>query len=1678
MARKDVDLVIRAKNEATKAIDAIGQAFVALNKNAEAGVKGAARVDSTLGNLVKSLGDLGKAFGNASGAQKFATELGAATTALGKLEAESATLAANQQRLKVELDQSTASTARLRSETQEAATALKNQGAAIEQAKAQQSALSAELRAGVTARNVLQNADERMVDKIDKAAAKLEQQKARFAELSATLAGTAEPTNTFRNRVEAAGEAVAKQEAKVAKLSAAYIANRAATEQAIANVAGLKAGFDSAAGSIDKQQAALADTAARYSGLKAATREALTTQKGFEAALNEAGNAANQQSTKVDAARAAIKTIGEQSIEATTRTAELNAVAGKQLGDTFTAQRRSTLEGVRALKEMQDQAKALALQLRDTANPAKELTDKFNAMRVAIRQQKAEVQTNRLAGQNIGQALQSTGPAADASNAFQLAGGSIQEASSKIAGLRSQLQGAIADARATAAATSTVAQAAAGAAASIRGAGAAGKEAGDAGATGTNGWASAFRNLYGEGRSTLSFMQRLRGEVLSLVAAYVGFQAAVQGIKNIVKANTELETAQSRLNVAFESKPERVAAEYDFIRRNANRLGIEVGTLAGEYGKFAIATQGTNLEGDKTRKIFLAVAEAGKVNKTSLEDLKGTFLALTQIVSKGQVMSEELKGQLGERLPGAVKLFADALGKTTLEFIQMLEKGEVSSDMLDKFADALNKKFGPALGAALESTSAQIGFFENNLQKAFLVMGQSGAIEGFTKFLKDLNGYFESSAGVTFFQRIGGAVGTLFDALRFLLDNIRLVSSAMGALLAIKLIPFFLGLGKSVKEAGTSLAAIPGQVTTAVAATSTLSTATGGLSIAVGVLRNAFIGLRVAITAAFSATLIGFFITALGTALGYMLTSTNDATDGLVKQNKTIDQLRDAYDRFKDKPKELAEALGKISKTDAEVGLKRAAEEAKKLNDALTANPFSYFKQATGTYTETERQILALQAQVKDGTLSIDDFKKKVDDLAQADPKLDRNLVVQLLEAATKAKDARNNVDLASAAVAGVAQTATTAQQTLLGLGKTFASVSKSAEDGKKILDSYHDSLEAIMGLIPNMSAELKKLKDLKTIDEKGNEALGAAIKSGDFNKVRDLLNTVGQARIAVDEGTKDTYLQQYKQGNFGGRGSATAEQLQEIVVATSKLAEKMGLSAQDLLTAMSYETGGSLNPEKVGPTTKNGVQRGLFQAGDVQQKELGGIDFKNVQDQIDKFGTYLEKRGVKAGDSLLQIYAAINAGNAKNTEARDAAQGGAPGTVRDKVDTQMEGHKARAAALLEYYKSQADQAKKEEKDEEKAQERADKYHETLKGQIETRRLKTEDDKVDSLESAQQLAVQREIEKAKKAGTELSKEELELVREQAKEAYNVKHADDEANDSKKKMAEADKVVNDLVAARNQLIALNKTQTKNGDGDAANATQEKLKGVNTELQTAIDKAIEMHKAIGGPGADAAIAKLEALRKTAGTVANTIYVDWNKVGTIFASTLTSAFDTFASEVAKGTKVGEAARIAFLKFASDFLKQVANMIIQQAILNAIKAAFPGFTGAGGIGAAAGVGTAGVLHSGGTAGGVSNRSRQLDPGWFSNAVRYHTGGIAGLAPNEVPAILERGERVLSKDEIRGTMAVPGQGRGVPTSSTKIINVLDGAQMLEQALRSPAGEKVILNYVRSNPGAFKAALG
>lgn len=175
----------------------------------------------------------------------------------------------------------------------------------------------------------------------------------------------------------------------------------------------------------------------------------------------------------------------------------------------------------------------------------------------------------------------------------------------------------------------------------------------------------------------------------------VGLSAAsfVAFAKQAGDAAMQLDRLESRFRAATGSF-EGGRRELEFVRQTASRLGLDLMSAADSYSGLTAAAQGTSLAGQAVRDIFDSVAQTSAILGLSSDQTQGALLALEQMMSKGTVQAEELRGQLGERLPGSFRIAAEAMGVTTAELGKMLEQGQVvAADFLPKFAVALRNNY-------------------------------------------------------------------------------------------------------------------------------------------------------------------------------------------------------------------------------------------------------------------------------------------------------------------------------------------------------------------------------------------------------------------------------------------------------------------------------------------------------------------------------------------------------------------------------------------------------------------------------------------------------------------------------------------------------------------------------------------------------------------------------------------------------------------------------------------------------------------------------------------------------------------------------------------------------------------------------------------------------------------------
>lgn len=248
-----------------------------------------------------------------------------------------------------------------------------------------------------------------------------------------------------------------------------------------------------------------------------------------------------------------------------------------------------------------------------------------------------------------------------------------------------------------------------------------------------------------------SSMDRLLSTISRVGAGLVGMFAVdkiVEFEKGVVSSIAKVQSFNNSILAASVSQ-EAGYENLRFLNNEIQRLGLNLDAARSGYKTFTGATMGTTIQGEKANKVFTQLAESSTVMGLSAEQQEGAFLALGQMISKGTVQAEELRGQLGERIPGAFQIGARAMGMTTQQLGKAMEQGLIKSeDFVLRFGNELQKTFGSKLEASVNSVNSNL----NRMSAAWQMLqenigtSQQGIIASTTAWvnslLGELNRYF------------------------------------------------------------------------------------------------------------------------------------------------------------------------------------------------------------------------------------------------------------------------------------------------------------------------------------------------------------------------------------------------------------------------------------------------------------------------------------------------------------------------------------------------------------------------------------------------------------------------------------------------------------------------------------------------------------------------------------------------------------------------------------------------------------------------------------------------------------------------------------------------------------------------------------------------------------------------
>ena len=209
------------------------------------------------------------------------------------------------------------------------------------------------------------------------------------------------------------------------------------------------------------------------------------------------------------------------------------------------------------------------------------------------------------------------------------------------------------------------------------------------------------------------------------------------------------------------------AQQLAVVEKLSKQFAIPQEIITRQYTKLAASVTGAGGSFKDAEKAFVGIAAGVRGTGGSLQDLESSLIATAQVFSKGKVSAEELRQQIGERLPGAFTLFAKSLDMTPQELDKALEDGKVSLQDFQKFSELLFDKYGKAAEAIVNSPAAagerlavELSKLRENVGSALVPIGalfQNVFAAGIRLINETITGLFNLTK--QFYSAIGGAKG-------------------------------------------------------------------------------------------------------------------------------------------------------------------------------------------------------------------------------------------------------------------------------------------------------------------------------------------------------------------------------------------------------------------------------------------------------------------------------------------------------------------------------------------------------------------------------------------------------------------------------------------------------------------------------------------------------------------------------------------------------------------------------------------------------------------------------------------------------------------------------------------------------------------------------------------------------
>ncbi|HIA3012855.1 TPA: tape measure protein, partial [Escherichia coli] len=267
-------------------------------------------------------------------------------------------------------------------------------------------------------------------------------------------------------------------------------------------------------------------------------------------------------------------------------------------------------------------------------------------------------------------------------------------------------------------------------------------------------------------------LDSLSSAAVKTAGAFISMQAVLASYQKIMEVGLQRASSERSIDFVFGDQSTQVKK---FIQDLTQITGMDTTETQAQFASFGASAKNTmGLEGSE--ELFRNLTGYSRLMGRSDEQIQRALTAVSQMASKGQVMAEELKGQLSEALPGATQAFAKALGLTEKQLFDKMKNGDVkASDALPKFAKELGSQIDSRGGwkAIQDSTQTMLGNLRNTWNNSLtdIFRGSEDGLQDFTRSLTTLLNSLGGSG-----KSLGESLGSLMTSMSSGVDSLTDIS--------------------------------------------------------------------------------------------------------------------------------------------------------------------------------------------------------------------------------------------------------------------------------------------------------------------------------------------------------------------------------------------------------------------------------------------------------------------------------------------------------------------------------------------------------------------------------------------------------------------------------------------------------------------------------------------------------------------------------------------------------------------------------------------------------------------------------------------------------------------------------------------------------------------------------------